>query len=55
MLQLHSHRESLGFNGKSMYLKIHNDILTKMKGSKSSFNQSLYIAQQHVPRKNIHW
>ena len=56
MMQLHGHREQLGFNGKSMYLKIHQDLQKKKQRRQESFNQSLWVAEQHQNKGiNVFW
>lgn len=55
-MQLHGNREQLGFNGKSMYLKIHEDLEKKKERRQESFNQSLWVAELHQKKgRNMFW
>ena len=52
--QLYEQKESLRFNGKSMYLKMHIEKLSKKSKKEEDFMQSLFEASK-TKQGNIFW
>ena len=46
----------MGFNGKSMYVKIHQDVMDQRTEQKERFNHSLFNAEEvSIKGCNIFW
>ena len=52
--QLFEQKENLNFNGKSMYLKMHEEKVSKKSKKEEAFSQSLFEASKQT-QGNIFW